>query len=151
MYVYEFCKEAAAAGKELSQIKELFQSHPYIYTISSIQSKKPAIIATIAATPPFATKGVAGDEVEGDEAAELADEALVATEPLVDDPLGVAPMPDPLTDPLLVAIGGVGVTAADPEDDEPLPLAELVNETGLGVATGPVGVRLAVEVEKNQN
>jgi len=112
---------------------------------STIQTaKKPAIIAKIAATPspPFVTKEVAADEVVGDEAAELACEALVGTE-LVGFPVleafGVEPE----------APEDAG--ALDAKDDapllaEPLALAELagvVNETGRGDGVGPVGAREA--------
>jgi len=73
-------------------------------------AKKPAIIATTAATPPFANREVAGDEVVGDEAAEVADEAVVGE--VVDDA------------PVGVLAGGVEVMedpgALDAKDDAPL-------------------------------
>lgn len=110
---------------------------------STIQmAKKPAIIATIAATPPFVTKEVAADEVVGVEAAELAvDPGPVVVAPL--EALGLA------------AETLAGVVVLDAKVDAPLALAlalpelaGVVNETGLGVALGPVGAREAIEEEE---
>ena len=111
---------------------------------STIQmAKKPAIIATTAATPPFANKEVAADEgVE--EAAEDASEELVAPEPVVVPllvPLGV--------DPEAVEDAGV----PDAEDDAPLALAELgIGVNGIEVGVGvPEAERETMEGERIRN
>jgi len=111
---------------------------PSMYSTRIIQmAKKPAIIATTAATPPFANREVAGDEVVGDEAAELADEALVGAEVVDDLPVevpstGVDPLAEVMEDP----------AALDAEDDAPLTV--LVSVLG-GVEYGiELGVAVAV-------
>jgi len=108
----------------------MFRFHPCIRLIQ--MAKKPAIIATTAATPPFANKEVAGEEVEGVEAEELDDEELVGTE-LVDDTPEEAMDPEVMEDP----------EALDAEDDAPLEVPELVLagvvygiELGVAVAVG---------------
>jgi hypothetical protein len=90
-------------------------------------AKMPAIIATIAATPPFATKEVAAD-VGVDVVEELAADELAE----LDGPL-------PLAEPL--------DAEADAEDDAPLALGELagvVYETGLGDGVAPVAESFAI-------
>jgi hypothetical protein len=108
---------------------------PSMYSTRIIQmAKKPAIIATTAATPPFANREVAGDEVVGDEAAELADEALVGTE-VMDVPVevpstGVDPLAEVMEDP----------AALDATDEAPL-------EVPVTVLGGVVyGIELGVPV-----
>lgn len=107
-------------------------------------AKKPAMTATRAATPPFATKELAGDDVVGDEAAELAAE----------EPVG----PELVIAPPLEALAGADTEARDDAEaleapdamDDALPLPEDgigVYRIELGVALGPVGERLAVEKE----
>ena len=87
-------------------------------------AKRPAIIATIAATPPFVIKEVAADEPEvvGAEAAELAVGELVGTEPVAVPPLEA-----------------LGVNPG------------IVNGIVLGVALGPVGVTSILEDERIRN
>lgn len=117
-------------------------------------AKKPAIIATIAATPPFVTKEVAADEGV-DEAAELAAE-LAAEEVAGTE----------AADAVLEALGVIEA-ALEPEvvrvpleapDDSATPLlgpalpelAGVENGIELGVALGPVGVRLAISGGRDQ-
>ena len=81
-----------------------------------------------AATPPFATKEPAADEVVEEEAAEVVGEA---GEEAVDAPLvGALDLPAALVPP---------VTPVPPATLAPL--ATEVNGTGLGVALGPVALR----------
>ena len=108
-------------------------------------AKKPAIIATIAATPPFPTKGVAPDVVEV-VAAELVAEFVGELAELADPLLDAEPdaEPDALEDP----------EAPDTEDDAPVALAEppgVVYETGLGDGVAPVAERPTVEEERIRN
>jgi len=105
-----------------------------------------------AATPPFATTEPAADEEVEEEAAVVAEEGeeapdaplvrelAVGTEAIV-PPVAVVPPVTPVGTATLVPLA-----ALDPEDaeTEALTLPE-VNGTGLGVALGPVGVRLAAE------
>lgn len=104
-------------------------------------AKKPAIIATIAATPPFPTKGVAPDVVEvvaAELVAEFVGELAELADPLLDAE------PDALEDP----------EEPDTEDDAPVALAELpgvVYETGLGDGVAPVAERPTVEEERIRN
>ena len=114
-------------------------------------AKKPAIIATTAATPPFANREVAGDEVEGVDAAELPVEVPVpvtaGAEPVVVPPVeALTPGVDP------EAPEDTGVPDTEPDDTPvalaPAELAGVLNGRELGVAVGPVGVRLAVERER---
>lgn len=112
-------------------------------------AKKPAITATIAATPPFATKELAGDEVVGEEAAELAAEEPVGPEL-------VALTLEALADGVDAEApeDAEALDAPDATDDEAVPLAELggaVNGMELGVALAPVGERLTVEKEMIKN
>ena len=89
----------------------------------------------IAATPPFATNEPAADEVVEEEAgvvAEAGEEAVVA--PLVE----LAPAA-----PLAPAVPAVPVAPLAPV------VPERVNGIALGVALGPVALRLTVLEEKN--
>ena len=107
-------------------------------------AKKPAIIATIAATPPFPTKGVAPDVVEV-VAAELVAEFVGELAELADPLLDAEPdaEPDALEDP----------EEPDTEDDAPVALAEppgVVYETGLGDGVAPVAERPTVDGREDQ-
>lgn len=126
---------------------------PSVY--STIQRAKiPAIIAKIAATPPFPTKEVAGDEVLGDEAAELPDsvEELVGTaEPAepVDVPLTETLAPEDTADDAALALAlALAVTLA-PALALALPeLAAVVNGIELVALGVPVALREPVEKER---
>jgi len=118
------------------------------------KAKKPAIIAINAATPPFAVKEPAPDDVVDEEAAEVVGEAReeAVDAPLVADAVGMlvdAPpvaldAPVALVPPLTPAppVTLVPLAEPDPEDvvTEALAPEVKVNGTGLGVALGPVRV-----------
>jgi hypothetical protein len=107
-------------------------------------AKKPAIIAKIAATPPFATKEVAADEIVGDEAAE------VAADPEVLVGVFVPLLAVLVVDPEMLEDTEVPVETEVPDVVDVVPLAPpelagVVNETELGVAVAPVAERLATK------
>jgi len=104
---------------------------------STIQmAKMPAIIATIAAIPPFATKEVAADVV-----------VVVGAEELAAEIVGeLAELADPLPLEALEEPEALDAEEPDAEDNPPLPLAELagvVNETELGNGVVPEALILA--------
>jgi hypothetical protein len=114
-------------------------------------AKKPATKAKIAATPPFATKESADDEVVEDAAEDVevaGVDAVVAL--LVDDA-----EPDPVAlDPARPVPVVVDVDTVLEAPTEPMAVVAVENGIELGVALGPVGERLAVErikEWKNQN
>ena len=107
-------------------------------------AKKPAIIATMAATPLFLTKEVAAEEG--------VDEALAAEEFVTVDDVGLLEAFEVAGEALEPEVVGMALEAPDDKGDEdPLmelesaELAGVVNGTGLGVVLGPVRVRLAIE------
>ena len=110
-------------------------------------AKKPAIKTMKAATPLFATKEPAADEVVEEEAAEVVGEAgeEAVDAPLVGE-LAVGMAMEAVDPPagLDPPVTPVPPAALDPEDEvtEPLTPMEL-NGTGLDVALGPVGLRPA--------
>jgi len=115
-----------------------------VLSIHEIQvAKKPATIAMIAATPPFATKDPAADEGVDEEAA-AGDAPLVEAPPVG---LGVktldapAPPPPPATVEPPAALGAAAGTVLT---GPPAAAAE-VNGTGWGATLGPVGARPAAE------
>jgi len=100
-------------------------------------AKMPAIIATIAAIPPFATKEVAAD-VGVDVAEEELDAEIVGELAELADSL---PLAETLAD-----TEALDAEAPDAEDNAPLALEELagvVYETGLGDGVAPEAERLA--------
>ena len=114
-------------------------------------AKKPAIIATMAATPLFLTKEVAAEEGVDEALAVLAAAEFVGTETV--DGVGLLEAPEVAGVALEPEVAGMALEAPDDEGDEdpllvelePAELAGVVNGTGLGVALGPVGARLAIE------
>jgi len=116
---------------------------------STIQmAKKPAIIAKIAATPPFETKEVAPDEVVGDEAAELAAAELVGTEPVEPLDVGVDAEKMEIAEEMDITVEMEDAEELedpeppDAEDDAALTLPELVGEP-----LAPVEVTVESSVE----
>jgi hypothetical protein len=124
-------------GTNGSKVFQLFQ-----------MAKKPATMATIAATPPFAAKEPAEDEVveAGAEVVGVAGvDAVVAL--LVDgaEPDPVALDPAATLDPGTPVPAALDVGTAPEAVTEPLAVVAVENGIELGVALGPVGERPAVE------